>query len=195
MQWADTHFGEKLSQSMLDSAVEADLGQHKVDRVVHIPKLTLLKIFWLIVLAIISFLHFGSPLYCGIHAIGDEGNINWVSTCQFFVWRMMTRSTRVHSLSFRLMNDKTKQIDHLNPAALGMRDIQGLAYYEDMLLRTAHQVRSHAISSTPDQTPPSVFADLWIEINGPPAQRYVDPNIDLVKAAIVHPKVYFVHTY
>ena len=179
---------------MLDSAVEADLGQ-KVDRVVHIPKLTFFRIICLIIVAIILFLQFGSPLFCGIHAIGDEGNINWVSTCQFFVWRMMTRSTRVHSLTFRLMNDKTKQIDHLSPATLGMKDIQGLAYYEDMLLRTAHQVGSHAISSTPDQTPPSVFADIWVEINGPPAQRYVDPNIDLMKAKIEHIKVHLVNTY
>jgi len=151
--------------------------------------LTLVGIACVVTIVTILFLHVVSPLYCALHTIGDEGNVNWVSTCQFFVWRMMTRSTVVRSFTYRLINHNTKQVDYINPESLGMRGTQGLAYYEDMLLEIAHRIGSHAISATSDQTPPAIYADIWVEINGPPIQRYINVSVDLMKETIVQQNV------
>ena len=116
------------------------------------------------------------PLPCALHSIGENGSLTWGSQCSYWSWRMMTRSTRVLSVGlFMTNNSKSVEVPH-SKTQLWIREVglrgqwQEAAPYED---RFCAVLRQHQ----PEHS--RKYADVWIEVNGPPFQRYVDPNVDL----------------
>ena len=99
----------------------------------------------------------------------------------------MTRSAQVKSFHFRLVNPISKRISLVDPKSLGFKESE-IGYYEDLVSKVAVKIGTMAIpnpeySSQPerDHEKPIVYADLWLEINGPPVQRYIHPRVDLFK--------------
>lgn len=122
------------------------------------------------------------PLPCAIYTIlGNEINFN--SQCQFFSWRMMTRTSKLFTFILYLKNPKTNDIDPLllTQFNLPQDEISCISMYEDYLYETVQQIKSKAQASTNliEFVPPIITADIWLQINGPPIQRYVNPSIDL----------------
>lgn len=85
----------------------------------------------LIMLATIIF-HLLIPLPCAVQTLTAKysgnscGVVNWYSTCNFFNWRMMTRSVRTRIYSLQLINPATMAKD-----ILSVRDWFGSIYSID----------------------------------------------------------------
>ncbi len=141
--------------------------------------------------------HFLVPFSCGINTINDKGCINFHSKCQFFRWKMMTRSVRTISSTITLTNPSTHQSDmiHLldwynqikSPHAsdIGIEMINVASQYEDKLWYYIQKIKHSAVSTDDKhQISPYIYADVWLEINGPPAQRYIDPTINIAESKL-----------
>lgn len=128
-------------------------------------------------------IHLFIALPCATFTLLNEKSINFSSQCQFFSWRMMTRSAKLFTFLVYLKNYKTNEIDPiiLNQFHLSPEEISSISIHEDYLHQVALKLKSMAISSTSSglHIPPSIMADIWIQINGPPIQRYVIPSEDL----------------
>ncbi len=115
------------------------------------------------------------PLPCALHSIGEDGSLTWGSQCSYWSWRMMTRSTRVLSVGLSLTNDSSashsgKQQQRWIQES-GLRGVwQEAAPYED---------RFAAVLEQHERATAHKYADVWLEVNGPPFQRYIDPSVDL----------------
>jgi len=156
--------------------------------------------------AIFIAIHLLVPVPCGIHNIGDDGSLVWGSSCQFFNWRMMTRSVTTYSAVFRFQDPRSGRTDvvAMKSRELGLSKEEGLPeeainrmlfevpMYEDRVSYIARDASERANPSSNDTNSlpgsPKVYADIWLEINGPPGQRYIDPSVDLTSSAheIVH---------
>lgn len=151
----------------------------------------------LLLAILLLLIHFLIPLSCGINTINDDGNINFCSSCQFFRWKMMTRSVRVISSTITLTNPSTHHSDmiHLvewynqiklpHSSDIGVEMINVANYYEDKLWFYIQKIKHSAISTdSMHQISPYIYADIWLEINGPPAQRYVDPTVNIAESEL-----------
>jgi hypothetical protein len=92
----------------------------------------------------------------------------------------------------------TAQTDHLSFSSLGMatQNIRCSAFFEDLLLDSVQKISTLAIPTTTTKSEisefskPMIFADVWLEINGPPTQRYIQPNTNLALASLdIKPQV------
>ena len=173
---------------------------------------------WLAVAAAVTFLllHVLIPLPCAVHA-AFSADATFGSSCQFFGWWMMTRSIKpVSAVFFTAVDDKRAQLP-LNLAGVGRvlllgqrhaldqlehdtdpdaktsadRFFRHAAGNEDRLWRLAGQLRE-SIERHTGRSGVAVSADIWLEINGPPAQRFVQPSVDLTlpEAAITPPSTW-----
>ncbi len=156
-------------------------------------------------------LHLLIPLPCALYSIGDDGSLVWGSQCSFFKWRMMTRSVKTLSTQIRLHDPISNRIDYipmlsssLYPDIAKVKEctqgtsLERYGFERDLALNTflqesaAYEDRiSFIIKDTLDRAipidstkigTPKIYADIWIEINGPPYQRYIDPSVDLAIA-------------
>lgn len=137
-------------------------------------------------------LHVLVPLPCGLHAWGDStGSLTWGSQCQQFCWWMMTRTVRTVAAELTLVDAAgLRGSVPLSVAGvgriLGLHDEAALADFcraassnEDRLWQVASSLARAA--SLPDQPPVvAVYAEIWLEVNGPPAQRFVLPDVNLL---------------
>jgi hypothetical protein len=128
-------------------------------------------------------LHILIPLPCAIYS-PFSNDLVWGSKCQYFSWRMMTRSAKTFIVSLKFENPLTKRVDVLDLQKLGFtaENSKTMSNSEDFIYHVAMKGKS-TVSPHPNSNepfaPPSVYADVWIQINGPPVQRYVAPNIDV----------------
>jgi hypothetical protein len=86
------------------------------------------------------------------------------------------------------VNPISKRISLVDPKSLGFKEPE-IGYYEDLVSQVAVKIGTMAIPN-PEYSPsqperdnerPIVYTDLWLEINGPPVQRYIHPRVDLFK--------------
>lgn len=168
------------------------------------------------VAVIFLMLHVLIPLPCAVHA-ALSADATFGSNCQFFGWWMMTRSiTPVSAVFFTAVDEKRAhlplnlagvgrvlflgqrnaldQLEHdANPDAKATADrfFRHAAGNEDRLWRLAGELRE-SIERHTGRSGVAVSADIWIEINGPPAQRFVQPGVDLTlpEAAITPPSTW-----
>ena len=144
-------------------------------------------------LTMLVILHIAIPLPCALHAILDDGSLAWGSQCQYWSWRMMTRSSRALpvSLLFRRKrnSENGNQISHNSREWLHETCLRGVwqevAPYEDRLLALVQNYRGkrgfNGDAPRGDSTTETIsrydylddvltekYADVWVEINGPP---------------------------
>lgn len=126
--------------------------------------------------------HVVLPLPCALHGYH---NMVWQSNCQHFSWRMMTRSVKGFSAMLYFTHPVTKQFDALSFDKFGFTKEQEveISSFEDMLFDLACKAKKQALSQSGDEAPPLVSADIWLQINGPPIQRYMDPLADVTAAS------------
>lgn len=130
--------------------------------------------------------HVFVPLPCAMYAPFSQ-DLCWHSQCQFFSWRMMTRSVKMFSIFINLQHPISKQLDTVTPSTFKIdeSEVSAIATYEDYLYDVAMHIKHAADSSVNVQfAPPIVTADVWLQINGPPIQRFVDPSVDLTSVYI-----------
>jgi hypothetical protein len=153
--------------------------------------LSLSKWFSLLFLSLLLSIHLLIPLPCALDTLHGQETVNYSSQCQFFSWRMMTRTSKLFTLIVYLKNQKTKEVDSvlLNQFNLSPEDIALISMHEDYLFKTAQQIKAMALPSSSSQlhSPPVVTADIWLQINGPPIQRYVNPAMDLSLDLVTSP--------
>ena len=126
-------------------------------------------------------IHVLLPLPCAIHAPFSR-DLCWYSQCQFFSWRMMTRSVKMFALFINLQHPISRQIDSvmIENFKIDHTESATVASYEDYIHEVAMRIKisaetRHAV----EFAPPIVTADIWFQVNGPPIQRFVDPAADL----------------
>jgi hypothetical protein len=161
-------------------------------------------------LGVFMFYHLAAPLQCGLSSLGDRGSVSWTSTCQNFNWRMMSRSSATVASSLRFKNPVTGDSHAVTLDMLGrdlcvhsedLNRLEGSPCSEqrEFLVQTPqfedrlHQVVLDAVERAQssggrndgngDYERPLVFAEVWLEINGPPIQRFVRPHVDLATVA------------
>ena len=150
----------------------------------------------------------GAPLPCAVHSFRENGSLTWGSQCQYWSWRMMSRSTRVLPVGL-LMRSREGGRDSEWSQNVGLRGVwQEAGAYEDRLLSLVHSYKGLRTARGPSsngtgtgtrtgtRTRTSLdysseqsekYADVWVEVNGPPFQRYVHPKVDLAKQRIEPP--------
>jgi len=161
------------------------------------------------VLSILMLLHLAVPLPCALYTVMDDGALVWGSQCSFFRWRMMTRSVRTISSHLRFQDPHTGRVDDvplisaaLYPDVARVREcttssslerygfernqalnrfLQEAGSYEDRVAHVVADALARVTPAVPDMVgaAPQIYADVWIEINGPPVQRYIDSAVDL----------------
>lgn len=139
-------------------------------------------IFPIIALLFIS-IHILIPLPCAVHAPFSDDQV-WGSQCQYFSWRMMTRSVKMSTVNLKFENTIARRADVIDLKQMGFtsENINTMGSMEDFIYHTAAQGK---LSATPPHdskdvfVPPVVYGDIWLQINGPPVQRYVSSNTDL----------------
>lgn len=204
-----------------------------------------------LVVILLLAVHIGLAVPCNLYAFFEEGNVTWGSQCQYFSWRMMTRSVNCLPVNVNIQDPvskiswKTFMKGQQTPEGGGsegenrqneityralqryfgneevamtvMRQfvqyryldsfLQDSCAYEDRILTTIKEYSSKfplygnhqqqkeraaegrvSLESNEDlayQRIPAVYADIWIEINGPPYQRYIHPSVDLAASKTV----------
>ena len=142
--------------------------------------------FWnvirLVVLLLLILIVIVIPFPCAWNTILGNGDLQWGSQCQFFNWRMMTRSVKVASFYMRIHNPVNGNVDIKSIHEMGYdaNDDNGLeciAFYEDRLWDWVKSIKIPVENQK--YISPMIYADIFLEVNGPPIQRYVDPNINL----------------
>ena len=157
---------------------------------------TLLKALMVVSAVSLVAFHVGAPLPCAIHSLYEDGSLTWGSQCQYWSWRMMTRSTRALPVGLLMRGTARDGGGREWVRETGLRGVwQEAAAYEDRLLSLVHNYRGLR-GQGPNGTNIGAqlrhgyvddcekFADVWVEVNGPPFQRYVHPNVDLSKQRI-----------
>eukprot|EP01034_Spumella_vulgaris_P033584 gene33584-41442_t len=160
-----------------------------------------------LLMGVFMYYHLLAPLQCGLSSVGDRGAVSWTSTCQNFNWRMMSRSGATVASSLRFQHPVSGETHVATLDMLG-RDLcahsedlnrqegSGASCSEqrEFLAQTPqfedrlHKVVLDAVARAQPSggrydghtaERPIVFADVWLEINGPPIQRFVRPHVDL----------------
>jgi hypothetical protein len=145
------------------------------------------KLFSYILIMILLIIVVIIPFPCAWNSILANGDLQWGSQCQFFNWRMMTRSVKVVSFYLRIHNPISGNIDVKSIHEMGYdpnndNGMECIAFYEDRLYDWVQGIKVPTESQK--YISPNVYADIFLEVNGPPIQRYIDPNIDINKQYI-----------
>ena len=163
-------------------------------------------------MALFMTLHLLIPLPCALYSLTDDGSLVWGTQCSYFRWRMMTRSVEVLSAQLRFQDTKSGRVDNVPFTSIALypdvayarectqqsplerygqerdtalnRFLQEAGSYEDRVAFLVEDALARITPSTSTvELKPKVFADVWISVNGPPYQRYIDPTVDLASPA------------
>lgn len=144
---------------------------------------------WMIVIIVfglfLALTHSVLPLQCAFPVMFDYGTLSWFSSCQFFMWRMMTRSVSVRSSLLHIVDPNAGSFHYdINVLSSQLYDhspsLFAVPQYEDYLLTTVSEfIKIYNISSHA-----TIHADIWLEINGPPCQRYINPSQNLAESIL-----------
>lgn len=105
------------------------------------------------------------------------GNVFWTEEGYRFSWRVMLME-KAGTATFYVKNGQSgKEGAVINHQFLNAHQEKQMAMQPDLILQFAHYLRTYyEAQGLPD---PSVRAEVWVTLNGRPAQLLVDPNIDL----------------
>ena len=134
------------------------------------------------------------PMPCALDAIRSAGDpyaggpdsIGWGSQCNFFSWRMMTRLHKEGPITRLHVHDPIANISAQIPLnEFATRGCRSGCYKAVMMEDVAWKIArfTHADIKLTSAAGPrlQVRLDGFIEINGPPMQRYIDPRVDLAQ--------------
>ena len=204
------HFDSEWIESC-GQMMERVLELMRVRQVFHFLQ-SLLSLMVPIALVLIMAAHLLIPLPCALHTVGDDGSLAWGSSCAFFRWRMMTRSVRTLTTQLRFHDPASNRVDYvpmqsssLYPDVAQVKEctkgtslerygferdhalntfLSESGAYEDRLSFVVQDALARIVPTDTEHVSdmPRVYADVWIEVNGPPFQRYVDSVVDLAQA-------------
>jgi vitamin K-dependent gamma-carboxylase len=132
---------------------------------------------WLGVAVAVAFVVFQVLLPLRAHAYG--GNVLWHEQGMRFSWRVMARAKN-GSVTFTVRDRADGREWRVSPARyLTPTQEREMAVQPDLILQLAH----HVAADFRARGRPSVeiYADAWVSLNGRPAERLLDPTIDLAR--------------
>jgi hypothetical protein len=108
-----------------------------------------------------------------------DGNLFWTEEGYRFSWRVMLME-KAGTATFYVKNGETgKEGSVINHQFLTDHQEKQMAMQPDLILQFAHYLQDHyARQGMPD---PEVRAEVWVTLNGRPAQLLIDPETDLTQ--------------
>jgi vitamin K-dependent gamma-carboxylase len=107
-----------------------------------------------------------------------SGSPNWTEEAFRFAWRVMLIE-KTGNVEYRVVSARGERRerprDHLTPLQAKMLSTQ-----PDMIQQFAQELARREAARSGQL--PRVYADAWAALNGRPAQRLVDPDVDLARA-------------
>ncbi|MEM6963234.1 MAG: HTTM domain-containing protein [Bacteroidota bacterium] len=108
-----------------------------------------------------------------------DGNIFWTEEGYRFSWRVMLME-KAGTATFYVKNSKTgREGSVINHKFLNDHQEKQMAMQPDLILQYAHFLKNHYEKKGMED--PSVRAEVWVTLNGRPAQLLIDPKVDLTK--------------
>ncbi|MEM1217732.1 MAG: HTTM domain-containing protein [Bacteroidota bacterium] len=108
-----------------------------------------------------------------------EGNLFWTEEGYRFSWRVMLME-KAGTATFFVTNKRTgREGSVINHRFLNPHQEKQMAMQPDLILQYAHFLRDHYEQKGMED--PSVRAEVWVTLNGRPAQLLIDPEVDLTK--------------
>ncbi len=108
-----------------------------------------------------------------------EGNLFWTEEGYRFSWRVMLME-KAGTATFYVQNKKTgKEGAVINRQFLNPHQEKQMAMQPDLILQYAHFLKDYYASKGMED--PAVRAEVWVTLNGRPAQLLVDPMVDLTQ--------------
>jgi hypothetical protein len=107
------------------------------------------------------------------------GNLFWTEEGYRFSWRVMLME-KAGTATFYIKNKETgKKGSVINHRFLNPHQEKQMAMQPDLILQYAQYLKAHyAKEGIPD---PGVTAEVWVTLNGRPAQLLFDPDLDLTQ--------------
>lgn len=119
--------------------------------------------------------HLGFPL----RHYAYPGDVIWNEEGMRWSWKVMLREKN-GSVTYRVRSAMGGGEFHVNPAQfLTFRQMNEMAAQPDLILQMARHVARHAQAQ--GVRSPEVRVDAFASLNGRPAQRLIDPDVDLLK--------------
>ena len=127
---------------------------------------------WLVGLMLFALVQVAMPMRHWVY----PGNVRWNEDGYRFSWRIMLTEKTGH-VRFRITDTETgEQWIEYPEKYLTPTQYERMSYQPDMILATAHIIAKDANSRGRSV---QVRADAFVTINGRPAARFVDPDVDL----------------
>ena len=101
------------------------------------------------------------------------GNVLWHEQGYRFSWRVML-AEKTGNATFRVVRDGSTQTVYPSDY-LTAQQVKQMSFQPDMVLQFAHFLADKEEGD-------SVYADVWVSVNGRPSERLVDPEADLAAA-------------
>lgn len=105
------------------------------------------------------------------------GNVFWTEEGYRFSWRVMLME-KAGTATFYVKNTETgREGSVINRQFLNAHQEKQMAMQPDLILQYAHYLKDHYTQQ--GMKDPSVRAEVWVTLNGRPAQLLIDPAVDL----------------
>ncbi len=105
------------------------------------------------------------------------GNVLWHEQGMRFSWRVMAREKN-GSVTFVVRAPDTGREWHVPPGQYLTRlQEREMSVQPDLILQLAHRIARDFEAR--GKGPVAVYADAWVSLNGRPAERFIDPQVDL----------------
>ena len=107
------------------------------------------------------------------------GDVLWNEQGMRYSWKVMVRE-KMGSLTYRVERLKDGRVWDVNPSRyLQPRQLSEMSSQPDMIVQLAHYIRYDFY--TKGRGDVAVRADALVSLNGRPASRLIDPNVDLTR--------------
>lgn len=107
------------------------------------------------------------------------GNLFWTEEGYRFSWRVMLME-KAGTATFYVKNGKTgHEGSVINHQFLNAHQEKQMAMQPDLILQFAHYLKNYYEKA--GMPNPSVRAEVWVTLNGRPAQLLIDPKVDLTE--------------
>ncbi len=105
------------------------------------------------------------------------GNVHWHEQGMRFSWRVMVREKNA-SVTYRVQDSQSGRVWEVQPRRyLSDRQEREFGTQPDMILQLAHHIAREHEQNLGHSV--RVFADVIVSLNGRPASRLIDPDVDL----------------
>ena len=107
------------------------------------------------------------------------GNLFWTEEGYRFSWRVMLMEKAGTATFYVKDGESGREGSVINHQFLNAHQEKQMAMQPDLILQFAHYLKDHYAAE--GMKNPSVRAEVWVTLNGRPAQLLIDPQIDLTK--------------